>query len=220
MRLFFIALGIFSITITIIPFIKSNKWWIRIFDYPRFQVMAFSIISLVGILYLDSLDHNFEYFLVFLLLGTLCYQFLIILPYTPLYKSQVKGTKVEKSDAAVSLVISNVLMENKNYKKLLDIFKDCDPDIIIAVETDNWWKSKLDVLKKDYPNFISYPLNNTYGMLLYSKLDLFDYQVRFLVEDDIPSIFTKVKLKNGKTALLYALHPTPPVPGENSLIKV
>lgn len=217
MKIFFIAVGVFSICVTLIPFIKSDKWWIRIFDYPRFQVMGLSLISLVGILYLDDINNNFEYFLIFLLLGSLVYQFIVILPYTPLFKSQVKGSKEETSDAAISLVIANVLMDNRKDKKLLDIIKSCNPDIIIAVETDDWWKSKLDVLKKDYPKCISYPLDNTYGMLLYSKLDLFDYKVRFLVEDDIPSIFTKVKLKNGRTAFLYALHPTPPVPGENNV---
>jgi endonuclease/exonuclease/phosphatase (EEP) superfamily protein YafD len=52
-------------------------------------------------------------------------------------------------------------------------------------------------------------------MLLYSKFNLLDSEVRFLIEEDIPSFYTKIKLGNGKVIELYCLHPTPPVPGEN-----
>jgi endonuclease/exonuclease/phosphatase (EEP) superfamily protein YafD len=71
------------------------------------------------------------------------------------------------------------------------------------------------LLEKEYPHTIFYPLNNTYGMLLYSRLELKKSKINFLVEPDIPSIFTKVVLKNGEEIDLYGLHPTPPVPGEN-----
>lgn len=66
-----------------------------------------------------------------------------------------------------------------------------------------------------YPFRVEKPIDNTYGMLLYSKLELKDSEVRFLVEDDIPSIHTKVILPSGELIQLYAVHPTPPVPNEN-----
>lgn len=216
MKIFFFVLGLLSISFTLFPFFKSDKWWIRIFDYPRFQVMGLVFISLLGLISFNPIDHYSDYILIALLFLSLLYQSIIILPYTPVYAPQVKSSKGNKIDSSVSILISNVLMNNKNCEKLLNIIHKCDPDIIIAVETNKWWKDNLDVLKSIYSNTVSYPLENTYGMILYSKLDLIDSKIRFLVEDDVPSICTKVKLKNGNQIVLHALHPTPPVPGENN----
>ncbi|MDQ3535026.1 MAG: endonuclease/exonuclease/phosphatase family protein [Bacteroidota bacterium] len=215
MIIFFIVLGIFSISITLLPFIKSDRWWIRIFDYPRSQAMGLSLISLAGIFYFEPIDNYWEYILIVLLLLSLVYQSLIILPYTSIRPVQVKRSKGANKDDPISLLVANVLLQNKNSEKLLEIIKHCDPDVILAVETDRWWQSELDELKVIYKTIISYPLDNTYGMLLYSKLELLDSKIRFLVDEEIPSIYTKVKLRNGKIVEVYGLHPTPPVPGEN-----
>lgn len=61
------------------------------------------------------------------------------------------------------------------------------------------------------------PLENTYGILLYSKFELVDPEVKFMVTDTIPSIHTKMMLPSGDITQLYAFHPTPPMPQENPL---
>jgi endonuclease/exonuclease/phosphatase (EEP) superfamily protein YafD len=65
-------------------------------------------------------------------------------------------------------------------------------------------------LKATYPHVVESPIDNTYGMILYSRLPLIDPQLRFLVKDEIPSIKTRVRLKDGRTIWLYAVHPEPP----------
>jgi endonuclease/exonuclease/phosphatase (EEP) superfamily protein YafD len=50
-------------------------------------------------------------------------------------------------------------------------------------------------------------------MILYSKLPLKEQEINFLVDDDIPSFYTKVTLPDGQTFDLYTLHPKPPKPG-------
>ena len=52
-------------------------------------------------------------------------------------------------------------------------------------------------------------------MLLYSKFELEDATIHYLVEEGIPSIHTNIKLKSNQVIQLFAVHPTPPVPNEN-----
>lgn len=93
--------------------------------------------------------------------------------------------------------------------------QSADPDVVLLVETDQWWENKAGVLDKTYPHQLKIPLENTYGMLLYSKLELVDGKIKYLVENDIPSVHTCIRLLSGDLIRLYGLHPAPPIPGEN-----
>ena len=59
---------------------------------------------------------------------------------------------------------------------------------------------------------LSYPLSNGYGMALFSRFELVDPIVRFVVDDAIPSIKTGILLPSGAVIDLYGLHPQPPAP--------
>jgi endonuclease/exonuclease/phosphatase (EEP) superfamily protein YafD len=52
--------------------------------------------------------------------------------------------------------------------------------------------------------------------MLFSRLELVDPQIEFLVQDDIPSIHTRVRLRNGQEINLHCLHPRPPVPNDGN----
>ncbi len=52
------------------------------------------------------------------------------------------------------------------------------------------------------------------GMHLYSKLELSETEVKFILSDEIPSIHTRVTLASGNQVQLYCLHPKPPSPTE------
>jgi endonuclease/exonuclease/phosphatase (EEP) superfamily protein YafD len=111
-------------------------------------------------------------------------------------------------------VIANVLMDNRQAGRLSDIVRAEDPDLVLAVETDARWCEQLEGALPDHPFRIAHPLSNTYGMLLLSRLELVDPQVRFLLKPDVPSIRTGVRLRSGEVIMLYGLHPEPPSPTE------
>jgi endonuclease/exonuclease/phosphatase (EEP) superfamily protein YafD len=73
----------------------------------------------------------------------------------------------------------------------------------------------MEGLKKEYPYFLLKPLENTYGLLFYSRLKLEDAKINFLVKDDLPSIEAIVILPSGAKVKIWGLHPEPPVPGES-----
>jgi endonuclease/exonuclease/phosphatase (EEP) superfamily protein YafD len=113
------------------------------------------------------------------------------------------------------MLVFNVLMDNRKSQKLLALIDQHDPDIVLAVETNERWKQELASLEQSRPHTVLQPQDNTYGMLLYSRLELRDAEVKFLVEDDIPSIHARVVLRSGVEVQLRCLHPRPPAPQES-----
>src|SRR3546814_697633 len=89
MKVAFVAIGALAILATLLPFIRSDRWWIRIFDYPRQQI-AFVIAATLVILILlgDGNSIGKVVFLAALLLAFTC-QAAQIFPYTPLARRQV-----------------------------------------------------------------------------------------------------------------------------------
>jgi endonuclease/exonuclease/phosphatase (EEP) superfamily protein YafD len=84
----------------------------------------------------------------------------------------------------------------------------------LTAETDKWWREQLKEFDRTHPYVVARPQDNSYGILLQSRLELINPQVKFLVQDDIPSIHARVKLRSGKEVELRGLHPRPPVPEE------
>lgn len=211
------ALYIFSsilIIISFIPLIRNDYWTFRIFEYPRLQKLVLTALSLALLLIFSNRTLTFNIY-VTLLSGTILYLLKQIIPFTPLGKKQILRVKQEIPDQTISIMISNVFEDNTNYKGCIAEIKKTDADLVLLLETSHEWMEQLKEATDAYPYRIEKPIDNTYGMLLYSKLELKESEVKFLVEDDIPSIHTKVILRNGQVIQLYAVHPTPPVPGEN-----
>ncbi len=152
--------------------------------------------------------------LAFALLACLGIQLMVILPYTPVWPVDVKRSKAPAGPRTLSLMIVNVLMENRQVYRLKEIIWANDPDLVLAVETDEWWCMHLEGALPHHRFRIVHPLPNTYGMLLLSRLELVDPEVRFLLKPDIPSIRTGVCLRSGEVVTFYGLHPEPPAPGE------
>lgn len=208
-------LGLLAIILTVLPFLKFSAWWIRIGDFPRLQIAALCIT--IGILFaaLGFILNKTDYVFIALLAACALYQFYCVLPYLPFYPKQVEKTRQPSPEKTLKLLISNVFMENEETGRFIDLVKKVNPDIFLLAEVNQRWVDAVSVLDEDYPHSIKHPLENTYGLALFSKLELENAEVKFLVEDDIPSFHTNVKLRSGKLIKLYCLHPRPPVPAEN-----
>lgn len=197
-----------------IPLIRNDFWTFRVFEYPRLQKLVLTLIALLLIVIYCPRTTVF-YIYIILLSGTIVYLLKQILPFTPLGKKQILKAKQDIPDQTISIMISNVFEDNINYTGCISEIKKTDADLVLLLETSHEWMEQLREATDVYPYRVEKPIDNTYGMLLYSKLELKDSMIKFLVEDDIPSIHTKVVLKNGQVIQLHAVHPTPPVPGEN-----
>jgi endonuclease/exonuclease/phosphatase (EEP) superfamily protein YafD len=205
------GLGVLVVLATGLSLVRGGHWWARLFDFPRQQTAALGIAVLVG-LFADGRGSGVA---AYALAGALAlgigYQAWCILPYTPLWRRQVLPAERPDPARRLSLLIANVLMENRNADGLLAIVRDKDPDLVLTMETDDFWAGKLAVLDDAYPFGLKHPLGNTYGMMLFSRLELRDAGFRFLLEDGVPSIRARIVLRSGRHAIpFYGVHPRPP----------
>ena len=207
-----VTLSLFFIAATALPFIRSDEWWIRMFDFPRMQIALGGVVTVALYLPVGNTENVTTSVILALLVLCVLYQGYMMYPYTFLAAKQVRSSERGTGDSGLSLLISNVLRDNRNAGRYLEIVKEADPDVLLAVETDAWWVEQLQGLDEKYRYVVKYPLDNCYGMLLYSRLKLIDPDIKFLVEGDIPSIHTGVELRSKERVALHCLHPRPPHP--------
>lgn len=191
---------------------RRDEWWFRGCDFPRLQIMSLILVLLLGFATLPSEVSQLPW--VVALLVCWGYQAWMVLPYTPLWPIEVQKSTRQEPDARLALLVSNVLGTNTQYHRLLALVHEHQPDVLLTLESDLNWQKALDTLEVDYPYTVKVPLDNLYGMHLYSRLPLIDPEVRYLFSEEIPSIHTGLQLRNGHVVRLYCLHPKPPSPTE------
>lgn len=205
-------LAVGFIVATVLPLLRHDKWWVRMFDFPRIRIAIGGLVIAGLVLVQWDISDTWKLVLDTALLLCVAYQVYKIFPYTPLAAVQVVRTTPEETDREISVLISNVLLSNRDSSRLLKLIRDTHPHVILTLETDQWWEGELRALEETFPHTVKLPKDDTYGILLYSRLPLRDTQIKFLREEHIPSIHTRVELPCGVTVRLYGLHPAPPYP--------
>ena len=207
-------LGLAGIALTLVSLSRHEAWWIWACDFPRLQIAALLIVVLVALLASADLSVPANLLLALALAGCLLWQGFVVLPYTRLWPAELLAADGPPGERALSLLIVNVLMSNRAADGLLASIRAHAPDVLLALEVDDWWHRRLAEIAADYPSRLTHPLDNTYGMLCYSKLDLVEPELRFLLKPDIPSLRTGLRLRSGECVTFYGLHPEPPAPAE------
>lgn len=193
---------------TLLPLIRTHAWWVRIFDFTHLQVTVLGILVITALIFLwgqfpPPVARALLATVVLATLGNVWW----LLPYTRVAAKQVMPAS--RSNFSVSVLAVNVLQGNRDSGALLEEIHRTNPDVILVTEVDDRWTRELSGLTKTHPYTVLHPLNNTYGINLYSRLPLSNPEVRYLTEPKIPSIRTHIEL-NGQKILFYGVHPRPP----------
>ena len=199
---------------TLVPLSRREVWWIRAFDFPRAQLAVLAV-GLLAILVWNYEGGAGAWTLFAITSACLVYQLWWIVPYTRFVRNEVKPAGPVDPKNTIRILAANVLGTNRKAHLLLALVEEYWPDVLVVVETNRWWEDALRVLEKEYPHVVRCPLENLYGMHVYSRLPLEDAVVQFLVERDVPSVHAAVVLRSGQRVRLHCLHPTPPSPTEN-----
>jgi endonuclease/exonuclease/phosphatase (EEP) superfamily protein YafD len=211
-----LTIGAVLVAATLLSRIRSSLWWVRFTDFPRLQIAVGLMVTLTVYILLFGVRWELEALVIAAMAVALGYQLYRIFPYMPGAPKQVVRTTQVDPSRVIKLLISNVLMENRRVDDFLRLIGETDPDVVLAVETNSWWDEKLKVLDDAYPLSVKQPQENYYGMHLFSRLELVSPELRFLVEEEIPSVKTGVRLRTGEVINFYGVHPRPPDPGQDT----
>ncbi|WP_192823501.1 endonuclease/exonuclease/phosphatase family protein [Rufibacter sp. LB8] len=204
------VLGCFLILASLLTLIKSTYWWIRVLDFPRVQVAVFSLLVLGAYGWLYGFELTTQKIFAGLLVLGIVNELVHVYKFTPLVKVQALRSKLKAPKNTFGFMISNVRMSNKRYEKFLQVVRENDPDMLLVNEPNQAWADAISELDERYPYCIKKPLENTYGMMFFSKFKLSNINVRYLVEEGIPSFYAVVELPTGKKFDLFTVHPQPP----------
>ncbi len=204
--------GALCVLATCLSLIPMPFWWTRNFDFPRVQIAVLSALTLILMFFLFEGFNIIDYGLWAVLVMVLFYQLGKILPFTKAFPKQVLSCKGQCQNTHIKIACINVLMENTQVERCLEVLLEKNPDVILFLEVNQWWDKALNSLKDKYPFNITYPLDNTYGMSLFSKYQILEHHINFLVDKDVPSFQAKVCLNSRECIHLFCIHPVPPTP--------
>lgn len=200
---------------TLLPLWRNPHWLVRGMDFPRLLLAVAAVLLLLAQGTLLALSAPLSWGLLAATAACLLWQFWWIAPYTPLWRKEVKSSCNDDPSVRLGIMTANVLATNRNAQPLLQLVQAYQPDVLVTLESDQWWQDQLDVLEPVMPHSLKCPLDNFYGMHVYSRLPMDGTSIEYLVEDGIPSMHAVVTLRSGDKVRLHFLHPAPPSPTEN-----
>ncbi len=205
-------LGAAVVLSTLLPLVRRDAWWIRGFEFPRVQLLCAALL-VAGAVPVVAQSRGEMWLLLGAIGGSALLQAARILPFTPLWPRR-DSELVPRGGRSFGLLVSNVLMTNRDAESFLALVDRLEPDLLLVIEADDEWRQAIESLAARYPHRIEQPQDDTYGMLFYSRFPIVAGEVRFLVEESVPSIHCTVAVPGSGEVRFHGLHPRPPVPHE------
>ena len=214
-EVFFFITTSLSLVMVLAQFTRFSHWSVRMFDFPVKQMVLLQLITTVLFaLTAAELYENLHSIFIGLSAFSLIILIKTIYPYTPFHQKDLKSSKNDVG-INISCMSANVYQYNDDYELLLRSIEKEDPDSLLLLETDSKWAKAMSPLDDIYPHQLKHPLDNTYGLLFFSKYEMEEPEIRFLLKSEVPSIKTKLKLSDKLWVRFYGVHPEPPSPTES-----
>ncbi|SHG49933.1 Uncharacterized conserved protein YafD, endonuclease/exonuclease/phosphatase (EEP) superfamily [Flavobacterium micromati] len=216
--MWFIIISTLLLIASLLPYLPLSHWFYRFFEFAKIQIFLLQLILLISsIIFLVNFSISIRS-LQFLTAVSIIIHAAMLFKYTRFYVS-IKKEQGESSSKTISVLSANVYQDNKQYDAFLKLVNQNDPDIILTMESDESWEKALSVLDASYKYSVKVSLDNTYGMHLYSKLEILHHSIHYFVADDLPSIEAKIATHDNYNFTFFAVHPPPPSPTEEENAK-
>jgi|TARA_R100000501_G_scaffold13654_3_gene24944 endonuclease/exonuclease/phosphatase (EEP) superfamily protein YafD len=199
---------------TLLSTTDLNQWWIRVWDFPRVQILIAMVSAAIALWFLDR---RWRPWGPLILVGLSVWQLYRIHPYTPIAETEVARTLPGEADGdgCFTVLTLNVLQTDREYQRTADLIRDIDPDILLLTETDQAWADAMAPIMAEYSGRIDRPLSNTYGLMFATRLPMKDATIQELAEKDTPSVFATL-MAGRREFRVIGLHPRPPTPGQDT----
>lgn len=208
--------------VTLFSHLPGTSWVLRVCDFPRAQVLAAGLL-LVALLLLSILTgfplkpNKGVIFWIFTipLLASVLLQALWAVQFTPLRPVSVQHSymtpeSASTSDRAIRLITANVDYENPDPTNAMRMLMDQDPDILALVETDMNWDNLIESHRSTHPHIVKELREKGRGVALLSRFSIENAEVKYLVDEDRPSIWVQFCIPNHECVNLIITHPAPP----------
>jgi len=203
-------LGFFLLLVTLLPLFSTGKWWVRGWDFPRFQIAVTLLIplTLAVFLVIQKPSAREPAIWVALLIGSLVWQTAHVIQFSPLWSKEVPAS--DGDAPTIRLLISNLDYENGDREPVSQQLSENKPDVLLLVEFDQDWKDQLTELRSQFKFHHEEVRGEGLGMALWSDLPINQIETRFLVSERRPSIWAQLELDSGQRLNFIGVHPTPP----------
>ncbi|HEV7371648.1 endonuclease/exonuclease/phosphatase family protein [Arenibaculum sp.] len=210
LRGIFPFIGAILVVASFLPLTETNIWWVRVLDFPRLQFMI--ALAVVGaLIFLFARPRRIGGWLVLagMVAAVGCHVYKLH-PYWEWVEPRAVAVSRCADGSRLRVLVANVQKGNRQDERLLALVEETDPDVFLAMETDEWWNERLAPLRNDFAHQVQHVGSGYFGMHLFSKYELVDPEIRFLAEQDVPSIFTDIRLPDGQMVEFLGIHPRPP----------
>lgn len=192
---------------------NSDAGIIRMFDFLREPILYLAVLLGLAALLLRS---RAGYIVAGMLVIVAAIQLLRLWPYMPFAKEQVVLSDDDDAGACFSALALNVKQTNDRFDRVADLIERERPDILLLMETNARWTQMLEPQLSDYPERLTMPLENKYGMAFASRIDVLKSRMIANTSSNTPTLYATLRLPNGSAFEFIGLHPRPPLPGEST----
>ena len=189
----------------------------RMWDFPRMQIAAVGAVLLLILLAVRVWRWGWIGGTVALsLAAAVLYSGWRLAPYQGAWLTDIADVGQCPVDGRLSVVVANVLQENDDHERLMRVVGTADADVVVLLEVDRGWLDALAPLIARYPYRVLEPRDNTYGMAVLSRLSLANARTLSTFGDDTPLVTGVLQMPDGAGVRLWAIHPRPPRPTQDT----
>jgi len=120
-----------------------------------------------------------------------------------------RGVRTSGEGSRLKLVSINVWSGNRTPERVIDFLQEADADVVVVLEFTPEWERRFTALDSTYPHAARHSSAGNFGIALYSRMPLEDFEWVTLSESN-QAIAARMRV-DGELVTVVGAHPFPPM---------